>query len=360
MSLSANELAQMQADGGTDEDAIMACIGAAKKVRDNVSKKMIEISEDVSIPAERLVELYRGFEDATKAESLGEQERKIRDAFYAQYRKPAPPMPEVAADCWVNEVYEDHVIVEMAGALYKYDFTVTDEQFVFAEPVKVEIEYVVAKSLPVKAGSGLQAIKMLTEDEGEAILGGYGMVWGSEAQRDLSPWPNADGTKGEFFTPDTAGLDDLPVKVLTFEHDKDKDEEGKPIKEILGLTILERDDKVGRWVEARVDKARKYAAHVLSLAKKKVLHFSSESASHWREVASNGAIKRWRTAGYTMTTNPMEPRSTQVEQLKAAYKSMGLDTEPFEEPGGADAGASGGELELAKVQAEAILLGIEL
>jgi hypothetical protein len=184
------------------------------------------------------------------------------------------------------------------------------------------------------------AVKSLGETEDAYIVGGYGIVWGDPEHRDLSPWENEDGSKGEFFTPETAGLDDLPVKALTFEHDAETGPDGEPIKEILGTTILERDDKWGRWYEALVEKRRKYAQYVLDAIKDGLLSTSSETANHWREAAENGWLKRWRTAGYTLTVRPMEPRIGDVTQLKAAYKSLGLEFPEPEQTGGDDAGAS--------------------
>jgi len=130
------------------------------------------------------------------------------------------------------------------------------------------------------------------------------MVWGSEEQRDLSPWPNKDGSRGEFFTPDTQGLDDLPTKALTFEHDKEVGPDGQPFTDVLGKSVMERNDLIGRWVEALVEKRRKYAQYVMDMVNRGLLNFSSETASHWREVAESGEIKRWRTAGVHVNDTP--------------------------------------------------------
>ena len=214
----------------------------------------------------------------------------------------------------------------------------------------------------IKAREGKAAdlsVKALNETESAWIVGGYGMLWGDEARRDLSPWPNPDGSKGEFFTPGTKGLDDIPIKVMTIEHDKDTDEHGAPIKEIVGQTVLERDDLKGRWIEARIEKHRAYARYVMGLIDKGIAYLSSETALHWKEVAANGAIKRWRTAGYTFTTAPMEPRIGPIGELRAAYKAAGLDY-PLEddETGGEDAGASCPDADEAAAKAIALLARI--
>jgi len=269
-----------------------------------------------------------------KEASFGEQERRIRDAWYAAVRPRYGVSNGPVEESWVREVYEDRLIVEAPEGLFAYSYETNDEgEISFGEPVKVEMEYV-----PVKGGEGaktaplqtMRAVKMLGETDSHYRIGGYGMVWGDEEQRDLSPWKNGDGTRGEFFTPGTKGLDDLPVKVITWEHDLDADPDGQPFKEAVGLTEKEKNDKVGRWIEAQIDKAKQYASALMELIKEGVIHFSSETADHWREVAENGEIKQWRTAGYSLTTHPMEPRLTDVAALKAAFEELGLEFDPDE------------------------------
>jgi len=302
----------------------------------------------------------------TKAISLDEQVRRIRDAWRAEYRKPSPqPQTIDETDGWVRDVFEDRVIVEKSDGLTAYPYTVAEDgEIEFGEPTEVEVDYKPARSL-----NPVMAVKALGETDDAYIIGGYGMRWGSPEERDLSPWKNKDGSKGEFFTPDTAGMDDIPVKVLTFEHDMDKDDAGNPIKDILGHVIVERNQKIGRWIEARVEKARQYANHVMGLVAEGVLSFSSETATHWRRVADDGEIKQWRTAGYTTTTGPMEPRQTDVSQLKAAFKSAAIDF-PDDQPdsgepddGGAGTGVPGQDqqaLAAAKASIEIDILLNEL
>lgn len=280
-----------------------------------------------------------------KTASFEEMTRRVREAWYATFQRDTLPKP-VEGSAWVKEVYEDRIIIEAESGLLSYSYTVTDEGIEFGEPVKVEVEYRAASSLPVK---------MLSETKDAWVIGGYGLVWGSEHARDLSPWPNQDGTQGEFFTPETQGLDDIPVKAMTFEHDKETDEDGKPIKEAVGHTILERDDTRGRWIEAQLAKGRQYARLVVDLMSEGNLYLSSETADHWREVAGNGEVKRWRTAGYTFTTHPMEPRIGSVSQVKAAYKAAGLDLPQLDE-GGESAGADCQKAEAERMKAKIEIL----
>lgn len=305
-----------------------------------------------------------------KAMSLGDQMQMIRRAWREQFRKPVPaPAAEPENRGWVREVYSDRVIVEVGEKLFSYPYSIGEENAItFEDPKEVAVEYEPVRSLNLGYPDHPLAIKSLGETEDNYIVGGYGMVWGGPDQRDLSPWPNADGTRGEFFTPRTAGIDDIPIKALTFEHDREVGPDEKPIKECLGLTLVERDLTGGRWIEGQIDKRKKYAKYVMQLVDGGHLNFSSETASHWRDVAADGEIKRWRTAGYTLTRQPAEPRLTDVSQMKAAYKSLNLDLpdlpeKPPEEPnGGADAGASGrtGQIEAAKAANDLLLQQLEL
>jgi len=295
-----------------------------------------------------------------KALELQRKIDQVRDAWRAQLAKPSVPGGESP---WYSiRVFEDPdlAVVELPEGLYAYPYTLEEDGCTFDEPYEVEFSIQRKgedKSLAVKASEGTEAggldmtVKFLGETKDAYRVGGYGVVWGSEEQRDLSPWKNEDGSQGEFFRPDTQGLEDLPVKVLTFEHDKEIGPDGQPFTDALGKSVLERNDLIGRWVEALVEKRRRYAGYVVDLVKRGLLNFSSETAAHWREVADNGEIKRWRTAGYTLTTHPMEPRLTGVGSLAKSFKSVGLElAEPT--TGGAEAGASG--LEMAKAKARTL------
>lgn len=288
---------------------------------------------------------------AIKEASFGERQRHISSAWYERFRAKLPPGVEF--EYWVDEVYEDRVIVKGPEGMWQYPYEVDEDgEVTFGDPARVEVQYVVvgeqAEGAPMRHAllphlleqeQHLLGVKFLGETDEHYTIGGYGIVWGSENQRDLSPWRNADGSHGEFFTPNTQWLDDLPVKVITWEHGFEEDPDGEPLKEAIGFSVKEQDDRVGRWVEAQIDKAKEYAEAVIDLVRRRVLNFSSETANHWREVAENGEIKSWRTAGYSLTTHPMEPRFTDVGELKSLFEQAGIKWHP--EHAGADGGEPG-------------------
>jgi len=285
-----------------------------------------------------------------KATSLDQQRQQVSSAWRAKFATRQHGAPMTDDNYWPKEVFDEYLIVEAPDGLYSYPYTVTEDGEVeFSDPVKVKVEYV---PVALSTRSADFVVKSLGETEEAYIVGGYGIAWGNEKQRDLSPWPNKDGSKGEFFTPATVGLDDIPIKVMTFEHDKEKDEQGQPIKEALGHTVLERDDLYGRWIEAQIKKGKRYAQYVMDILARGGLYLSSETASHWRDVAENGEIKRWRTAGYTFSTHPMEPRIGSVNALKSLFAGANLAF-PSDDgnDGEADTGVSGQDAEVEKMKA---------
>lgn len=293
--------------------------------------------------------------DEGKSLSFGERTRLVRRALDRVARPSAITAPKEVSDYWIDsdDIYDDYVIVKCGDKeAYKVSYTMDEDNNVeFAAQdkwEKVEREWVPSKAMDY-------CVKRLGETDTAWCIGSYGLYWGSPEKRDLSPWQNKDGSKGEFFTLQTQGLDDLPIKVITFEHDKEKgpEPECEPIRHSMGTTILERDDAIGRWIEAHIEKRRKYATYVMDLVDRNELSFSSETAGHWRDVADNGEIKHWRTAGYTLTTHPMEPRLTDVEHLRAYYKSLDMD---LAEPDMGGAPEDGGlEMEKAKAKARILL-----
>lgn len=78
----------------------------------------------------------------TKEVSLDEMVRRVRDAFYAQFRPESGP--EAIAEeprLWPREVFLDRVIVESDDGLLSYPYILTDGMPTFGDPVPVEVVY---------------------------------------------------------------------------------------------------------------------------------------------------------------------------------------------------------------------------
>ncbi len=155
--------------------------------------------------------------------------------------------------------------------------------------------------------------RLKTLDAANGRVGGYLVVWGSPAQRDLH---------GEYFTPQTElGLDWYPRRPVLYQHGLD----GAVKAEMIGvLEVLKADDS-GVWAEAQLDLRGRYARSILRLVEDGALGWSSGSLPHLVAVESDGHIRRWPIVEGSLTPTPAEPRHTDVHTLKSAYAALGLD-----------------------------------
>jgi len=161
-------------------------------------------------------------------------------------------------------------------------------------------------------------VKALSDD---GRVGGYLVVWGDPARRDL---------QGEYFTPETdLGLDWYPRRPVLYHHGLD-DELG-PV--MIGQIELMQPDQTGVWVEAQLDLRNHWGRVVLDLVQRGVLGWSSGSLPHLVEVSVGGHIRRWPVVEGSLTPSPAEPRYTDAVTVKAAFEALGLPTATLDAPG---------------------------
>ncbi|MCD4685435.1 MAG: phage major capsid protein [Anaerolineae bacterium] len=154
----------------------------------------------------------------------------------------------------------------------------------------------------------------------EGRIGGYLVVWGSPALRDL---------QGEFFTPHTdLGLDWYPRRPVLYHHGLDDNLD--PV--MIGQIEVMQPDDTGVWVEAQLDLHNRWARRVLALVERGVLAWSSGSLPHLVEVWDDGHIRRWPVVEGSLTPTPAEPRYTDAVTVKAAYEALGLPTDRITAP----------------------------
>jgi len=154
-------------------------------------------------------------------------------------------------------------------------------------------------------------VKMMDAQEGR--IGGYLLVWGESSRRDL---------QGEYFTPQTdMGLDWYDRRPVLYHHGLD----GALKAAVIGVMDTLRPDETGLWAEAQLDLHKRYVRAVRRLVEQGVLSWSSGSLPHLVEVSAAGQIQRWPIVEGSLTPTPAEPRHTDVQTLKSAYKSLGLD-----------------------------------
>lgn len=164
------------------------------------------------------------------------------------------------------------------------------------------------------------AVKTL--DAAEGRIGGYLIVWGDPARRDL---------QGEYFTADTdLSLDWFDRRPVLYHHGLDERLQAA----VIGVIDTLRADDTGVWAEAQLDLRQRYAAAVRRLIERGALSWSSGSLPHLVAVADDGHITRWPVIEGSLTPSPAEPRRTDVHTIKSAYDALGLDTARLRIPAG--------------------------
>ncbi len=159
----------------------------------------------------------------------------------------------------------------------------------------------------------MQKKTVKTLDGSAGRIGGYLLVWGEADRRDL---------QGEYFTPQTdVGLDWYERRPVLYHHGLD----GALKAAVIGLIDTLQPDETGLWAEAQLDLRKRYVRAVQRLVERGVLSWSSGSLPHLVEVGAGGQIKRWPIVEGSLTPTPAEPRQTDVQTLKSAYKALGLD-----------------------------------
>ncbi len=148
-------------------------------------------------------------------------------------------------------------------------------------------------------------VKTISMDGTTARVGGYLVVWGNPAAKDL---------QGEYFTPRTElGLDWYPERPALYHHTLDQ-----TIKTTkLGMIDTLKADSVGLWAEAVLDMRNRYIQKIKELVDQGVLGWSSGTVPHWADVADDGEIKRWPIVEGSLTPAPAEPRRTSIQSIKS-------------------------------------------
>ena len=161
----------------------------------------------------------------------------------------------------------------------------------------------------IQAAPVSTAVKMLGDG---GRVGGYLVVWGDDARRDL---------QGEYFSPETdLGLDWYPRRPVLYQHGLD----GALGPALIGQIEAMQPDSVGLWVEAQLDLRRRWARAVLDLVRQGALGWSSGSLPHLVEIEADGHIRRWPIVEGSLTPTPAEPCYTDAVAVKAAYQALGL------------------------------------
>lgn len=149
-------------------------------------------------------------------------------------------------------------------------------------------------------GEASRAVMLKSLDAGAAVVAGYGVVFG---EADLT---------GETFTPETDyALNYVPAKWVMYDHGMGD------VPSALGQVLSVKRDEMGLWVEAQLDRSRRYVDQVLKLVEQGALGWSSGSIAHLVR-RDGGVIKSWPIVEFSLTPTPAEPRTLGVTRIKGS------------------------------------------
>jgi HK97 family phage major capsid protein len=152
----------------------------------------------------------------------------------------------------------------------------------------------------------MDAVKIIETTTDMVKIAGWGLLFDGE---DL---------EGEHFSAETDfELDLVPQKRVYYDHRIEE------VKHPLGLVTRISLEGMGLWVEAQIDRSRKYAAEVIALIEEGLLGWSSGTAGHLAD-REGGMIKRWPILEFSLTPTPAEPRTLGVELIKHMAESNPL------------------------------------
>ena len=154
----------------------------------------------------------------------------------------------------------------------------------------------------------MESVKLVDEDEG--IVEGWAIPFGG-------PLTGEKDLDGEAFSKDTEFfLDAYDERPLLFEHGNDK---------TMGMSPIgpsgeweKRDD--GIWLLTQIERAAKYREHLIELAKRGLLGFSSGAHPMSKVKSASGRIEQWMWIETSLTPIPSNPFGM------VATKALGLTT----------------------------------
>jgi hypothetical protein len=172
----------------------------------------------------------------------------------------------------------------------------------------------------IAAMSEAKAVKML----GANRLGGYAVLWGSAAERDLD---------GEYFDQSTEEMTGIFAAVGKLPYLYNHAGDGATKSSVVGVVDVLESDDVGLWYEAQLDLANKYVGAIRQLVGKRALGTSSGTLPNARRVEKSGRIARWPIVELSATPTPADHRQITerpLTELKSTFQAIGLDVNLYQ------------------------------
>lgn len=215
---------------------------------------------------------------------------------------------------FINGECDEMMKAARRGDNYEKSVTATPTP-VYAEVKQSPLNLSYAKSLGF-----LSPEKLAVKYVGLDTIKGYNFLWGSPELTDVEiEYFTRPGTKnGSNFWDDVLGKNPRP---LTWDHNQDDSLKGSPV---IGQIVDWGDDEIGRWYEAKLDRAHRYRKAIDKLIKDGALGTSSDSAPQYVTRVKTGKatwLKDWAWFASALTEVPCEPRM--IGSLEF-FKSLGV------------------------------------
>ena len=230
---------------------------------------------------------------------------------------------------WVAQTFDEHVIIEESGLMFKVTFEEEDGDFIFAERSEwVEVEELPREFVEKSARAyiketGINALKTIAKTKDTLTVGNYIVLFGDEEHRDLEE---------EWFTKSTqleSSYTDTGVLYFDWEHGHGKvmDGMGPGQDDVLGTVnwASMKVDDMGVWVERFLNRRLDYMAHLEPLIDEKIFGTSSQAVGADVKVNKSGEIEIWPLKRDTLTVIPAEPRmmsENAIASLKSLFKAF--------------------------------------
>lgn len=153
---------------------------------------------------------------------------------------------------------------------------------------------------------------------GDSRVGGYGILWGTETEKDLY---------GEFFTPKTAEILTIFEAMGKLPGLYDHAMNATMKSTVTGYIDTMKPDHRGVWVEEQLDQSQRYFDDIMFLIEQEKLYWSSGALPAAYTVSAKGHIKRWPVMEMTKTVSPAEWRMvfSPITQMNRNFSLIGID-----------------------------------
>ncbi len=261
-----------------------------------------------------------------KALSMEMTVREIHNQIY-KLINPNPTMND--SNKWIEEIFDDYVIVHEGEKYYKYTWSWVNGKIALGQPVEAKKDWeAVEKSLYF--GNHLKSISKTND---ELTVGNYIVLFGGRDLTGVAYGKNKDGSSGEFFSEKTVFESDYTKSGLLhvdFEHGRDPDNVGIGKDDVLGRVDWSsaKADARGVFVKRILNRRNKFVKWLEPLIEEGLISNSSECIPEQMQKADNGEIINWPLRRDTLTVTPMEPRMLSVNAL-TAIKSLSEEFPEF-------------------------------